>query len=241
MALSTMYSAKSNSPETTIAIGISAADTTITLVDATVLPPAPNICTLGDNENAEVISYTTITGNVLSGIVRGISGTTASVWPVGTIVARDFTSYDHDTFIGNINDLNTRKADTSDVTDALALKADLASPALTGTPTAPTAAAGTNTTQIATTAYVQGELGSQILYYTEQAVSVANNAQIMRIPSSSSDSSITTDTIVLECAFAAPSNLTDKVFWTSYNGYIVFTGTCTAATTANVTLGKKGN
>jgi hypothetical protein len=34
------------------------------------------------------------------------------------------------------------------------LKANLASPALTGTPTAPTAAAGTNTTQIATTAFV---------------------------------------------------------------------------------------
>jgi hypothetical protein len=36
--------------------------------------------------------------------------------------------------------------------------APLASPALTGVPTAPTAAADTNTTQIATTAYVQGEL-----------------------------------------------------------------------------------
>lgn len=34
-------------------------------------------------------------------------------------------------------------------------KADLASPALTGTPTAPTATAGTNTTQIATTAFVK--------------------------------------------------------------------------------------
>ena len=39
--------------------------------------------------------------------------------------------------------------------DALAEKAPLASPALTGTPTAPTAAAGTNTTQLATTAFVQ--------------------------------------------------------------------------------------
>lgn len=39
--------------------------------------------------------------------------------------------------------------------DALALKAPLASPALTGEPTAPTATAGTNTTQIATTAFVQ--------------------------------------------------------------------------------------
>jgi hypothetical protein len=45
---------------------------------------------------------------------------------------------------------DTAKADVS----ALALKAPLASPALTGAPTAPTAAADTNTTQIATTAYV---------------------------------------------------------------------------------------
>ena len=38
---------------------------------------------------------------------------------------------------------------------AEALKAPLASPTLTGTPTAPTATVGTNTTQIATTAFVQ--------------------------------------------------------------------------------------
>jgi len=39
-------------------------------------------------------------------------------------------------------------------------KADLASPALTGTPTAPTAAADTNTTQIATTAFVTTAAGA---------------------------------------------------------------------------------
>lgn len=43
----------------------------------------------------------------------------------------------------------------SEVTTKLNTKANLASPALTGTPTAPTAADGTNTTQIATTAFVQ--------------------------------------------------------------------------------------
>ncbi len=41
------------------------------------------------------------------------------------------------------------------VTNALAAKAPLASPTLTGTPTAPTATGGTNTTQVATTAFVQ--------------------------------------------------------------------------------------
>ncbi|MES2959812.1 MAG: hypothetical protein V4792_16605 [Pseudomonadota bacterium] len=43
---------------------------------------------------------------------------------------------------------------------ALALKAPLASPALTGTPTAPTAAPGTNTTQVATTAFVEAAVAS---------------------------------------------------------------------------------
>ena len=52
---------------------------------------------------------------------------------------------------------------------ALALKANLASPSMTGTPTAPTAAAGTNTTQIATTAFVQTALstGGQYQIFTD--------------------------------------------------------------------------
>jgi hypothetical protein len=50
----------------------------------------------------------------------------------------------------------------ADADAAIALKANIASPALTGTPTAPTAAADTNTTQIATTAYVQTELSALV-------------------------------------------------------------------------------
>lgn len=46
------------------------------------------------------------------------------------------------------------------IATAVATKADLASPALTGTPTAPTASAGTDTTQIATTAFVDDALTS---------------------------------------------------------------------------------
>jgi len=49
----------------------------------------------------------------------------------------------------------------SDVNNALALKAPLASPALTGTPTAPTASAGTNTSQIATTNFVTTAISSK--------------------------------------------------------------------------------
>jgi len=44
------------------------------------------------------------------------------------------------------------------------LKADLASPALTGTPTAPTASTEDSTTQIATTEFVTNRLTSEVLY-----------------------------------------------------------------------------
>ncbi|MDB9721297.1 DUF1566 domain-containing protein, partial [Winogradskyella sp.] len=53
-------------------------------------------------------------------------------------------------------DQNEADSDTAETTlqTNLALKANIASPTFTGTPLAPTAAAGTNTTQLATTAFV---------------------------------------------------------------------------------------
>jgi hypothetical protein len=44
------------------------------------------------------------------------------------------------------------------ISSAISSKADISSPALLGTPTAPTAAAGTSTTQLATTAFVTAAL-----------------------------------------------------------------------------------
>lgn len=46
------------------------------------------------------------------------------------------------------------------IATAIATKANLASPAFTGTPTVPTAAAGTSTTQAASTAFVQAALAA---------------------------------------------------------------------------------
>ena len=69
---------------------------------------------------------------------------------------------DGNVFIGNASNQAAARAlqiaDTTGLQTALDGKAPLASPALTGTPTAPTAASNTNTNQVATTAYVQGEL-----------------------------------------------------------------------------------
>lgn len=51
----------------------------------------------------------------------------------------------------------------SSVASAISSKADLNSPGLTGTPTAPTASYGTNTTQLATTAFVQAAIPSGVI------------------------------------------------------------------------------
>lgn len=56
-------------------------------------------------------------------------------------------------------ELNFLDGVTSALQDQLDAKAALASPAFTGTPTAPTAAASTNTTQVATCAFVQTATG----------------------------------------------------------------------------------
>ena len=56
------------------------------------------------------------------------------------------------------------------VKTAMDTKADVASETLTGTPLAPTAAADTNTTQIATTAYVQTEIGAGKNGYGDRTV-----------------------------------------------------------------------
>lgn len=81
------------------------------------------------------------------------------------------------------------------------------------------------------------ESKSSVTYFTSQTVSVASSAEILRI----TDTSITTDTVVLGCVFDNPSYISGDVAWTSYAGYISFIGTCTVATTADVTLGTKIN
>lgn len=54
------------------------------------------------------------------------------------------------------------ESQVTNLTEHLNAKAPLASPSLTGTPTAPTAATGTNTTQIATTAFVNAEIDAKM-------------------------------------------------------------------------------
>ena len=65
---------------------------------------------------------------------------------------------------------------------SIATKADLASPTLTGTPTAPTAAFGTDSIQIATTAFVQDAVDAIDLTVLYPVGSVYTNASVSTNP-----------------------------------------------------------
>ena len=228
MALQTMYQAKSNSPQTTLTAIIAADATTLTVFDGSVLPPAPNMLTLGTDENAEVVYYSTLSGNVVSGLVRGYSGTTASVWEEGTQVSREFTSYDHDTFISNIESLQ-------DDVDALDSEVDGKQDALTFD-TTPTA----SSTNPVTSGGIKTYADNKILYFYQQSTSTTSAAtsEFCNV----SDSRITADTVVLNCEFTVPSAITSGVSWTTAAGYISLKGICTSSTCkVNLVLGQKGN
>lgn len=132
MAQTPMYAAIANSPGTELSANISDTDTTIAVLDASKLPAAPNLFTVGNDETAETIRYTGKSGNNLTGCTRGFNGTTAKGWSTGAKVARNFTGYDHDTFIANIGDLDQRvtaaqtKADAAETPAGSQAKANAA-------------------------------------------------------------------------------------------------------------------
>jgi hypothetical protein len=74
---------------------------------------------------------------------------------------------------------------TSGIQGQIDLKAPLASPDLTGTPTAPTATGTTNTTQIATTAFVQTKHGEALDYTDAAIITLGNTSTSTYVPLSS--------------------------------------------------------
>lgn len=110
--MATIYPGMTNSPATTLSAGIAIDATTIPLVDSSVLPAGPNICTIGEigDETAETIYYTGKSGNSLTGVVRGYDTTgsigAAKAWSTGTRVARNFTKLDLDALQDHVENIN---------------------------------------------------------------------------------------------------------------------------------------
>ena len=106
-----MYPAQANSPETSLSGALTAAGTTVNVVDGSVLPEAPNLLTIGaDGSTAETVLMTAKNGNVLT-VTRAQNGTTARAWSAGDVIARYFTAADPTAMQENIKKLNEDKAE----------------------------------------------------------------------------------------------------------------------------------
>jgi hypothetical protein len=106
-----MYPAQANSPETSLSGALTAAGTTVNVVDGSVLPEAPNLLTIGaDGSTAETVLMTAKNGNVLT-VTRAQNGTTARAWSAGDVIARYFTAADQTAMQENIKKLNEGKAE----------------------------------------------------------------------------------------------------------------------------------
>jgi len=133
--------------------------------------------------------------------------------------------------VDNTSDLN-KPLSTASI-NAINLKANIASPSFTGIPIAPTAASGTNTTQIATTEYVQteivnitGSVGSNLNTLSKIANAINNDASF----SNTIVSSIQTKSNIASPTFTGTVVLPD----TNVTGNLTFSKNLTLNSDLNV-------
>ena len=114
-------------------------DDHIRLLKSTIKATFPNIngAVSATDEELDILDGVTATTAELN-IMDGVTATTAEINYVDGVTSAVQTQIDD--------------------------KAPLASPALTGTPTAPTAAVDTNTTQVATTAFTKAQIADTFSY-----------------------------------------------------------------------------
>ncbi|WP_134805660.1 phage tail protein [Shigella dysenteriae] len=112
-------------------------------LDSPHLSGTPTAPTASQGTNSTQIANTAFVKAAITTLINGAPGTLDTLKEIAAAINND---PNYSTTINN----------------ALALKAPLASPALTGIPTAPTAAQGTNNTQIATTAYVRAAISALV-------------------------------------------------------------------------------
>jgi hypothetical protein len=126
---------------------------------------------LGDDANFAGTMTTALAGKQAAHAnLTSLAGTTAAI--IAKLIELGGTT------TVSVAELEFLDGVTSAIQAQLNAKAALASPALTGTPTAPTAAAATNTTQLATTAFVQAAVASIDVSIPQNPQSVAYTLQL---------------------------------------------------------------
>jgi len=172
------------------------------------------------------VTATTAELNILDGvtattaelnILDGVTATAAELNILDGVTATAAELNILDGVTATTAELNYTDGVTSNIQTQLNLKAPLASPTFTGTPTAPTASSGTNTTQLATTAFVT------------TAVNAVNLSAVWPVGSIYINASVSTN----------PATLLGFGTWTSFGAGRVLVGLDSGDTSFD-TLGETG-
>jgi hypothetical protein len=201
----------------------------VTGVDAT-----PVVLTASEYQKLILTFTGTLTANVTYQIPAGVGGQ----W-----IVRNATSGSFTVTIGSVGGgtsgvtpQGTQRTVYSDGTNIRFADDQTSSPAFTGTPTAPTAAVGTNTTQLATTAFVNAEIANDAPTKTgggasgTWAIAISGNAATASNPSGGG-TFITSSNIGSQSVNYATS---------AGNASTVTTVTSGQVATANAALGEGG-
>ena len=217
-----------------------------------------NIATLQTSVNANTASITANTASIATNTLN-ITANTTSITANTANIATNTTNIASNT--SSITALETRvsantasiTANTNDIaanTNDITLRATIASPSFTGTPTAPTAPAGTSTTQIATTAFVASVVGGSATpdadATTKGKIQLANDlggtAAAPTVNSVGGVSSTTIATLSSNISAATSSNTANTIVKRDANGDFaagMITSNLTGAVTGNASTATK--
>lgn len=118
-----LYEGMTNSPITQLSSNINSTTSSIPVVNINAFPPAPNLATIGEEDDAETILYQSKSSNSLTNVTRGFEGV-RKAWDKDTIISRNFTTYDWNSAKDNIDTLNIDLSDLQDNLHEVALSGD---------------------------------------------------------------------------------------------------------------------
>ena len=110
--LKTMYKGVVNSPDTYLKETLAQGATVMYVMDGSVFGTLPTLAVIGDDQTAETVLVKSRRTDGGFDVQRGFEGIDKN-WEKATNVARNFTNYDYQTIIDNLNSLNNSKVESS--------------------------------------------------------------------------------------------------------------------------------